>query len=54
MYEDNTGWVIGPQHIYTLELVTPASGNDSKIPQSMNWQSVLRVSPEGYGLRNRQ
>ena len=46
MYEDNTGWVIGPQHIYTLELVTPASGNDFKDSTIYEWQSVLRVSPE--------
>ena len=46
MYENNTGWVIGPQHIYTLELVTPASGNDFKDSTIYEWQSVLRVSPE--------
>ena len=46
LYQKNTGWVIGPQHIYTLELVTPASGNDFKDSTIYEWQSVLRVSPE--------
>ena len=25
LYQKNTGWVIGPQHIFTIELSTPGS-----------------------------
>ena len=46
LYEEKTGWVIGPQHPCSVEFETAGSNNNLNDPSIREWQSVLRVSPE--------
>ena len=46
LYQKNTGWVIGPQHIFTIELSTPGSHDVTLKSPDRIWQSVINISSE--------
>ena len=46
LYEEKTGWVIGPQHPCSVEFETAGSNNNLNDPSIREWQSIIRISPE--------
>lgn len=46
LYQKNTGWVIGPQHIFTIELSTPGSHDVTLESPDRIWQSIINISSE--------
>jgi len=46
LYEEKTGWVIGPQHICSVEFETAGSHDSLKDSSIRERQSIIRLSPD--------